>query len=121
MPYQGTMMPYAPISLFNKTRVDKHALVDSGSTINVLPYQLGIDLGFVWNKAKAIIPLGGNIQALAIPVLIPAIVGTLDPVDMSFAWAGNDIPPLILGQTNFFSLYDVCFFKDKGYFEVTAK
>lgn len=115
-------MPYAPIRLFNKNfSVQGVALVDSGSSTSVLPHQLGIDLGFKWNDAKATIPLGGNVSSLAIPVSVIAIVGTLAPVELIFAWAGNGIPPLILGQIDFFTEYHVCFLQDQGYFEITSK
>jgi hypothetical protein len=37
-------------------------LVDSGATVNVLPYKLGIQLGGVWDNNKAIIQLAGNLS-----------------------------------------------------------
>ena len=44
-------------------------LVDSGSTINVLPYQVGLDLGYAWNDQKATVELSGNLALLkAAPV-----------------------------------------------------
>lgn len=99
------------------------SLVDTGSSINVLPYKLGIDLGFVWDDSKATIPipLGGNVNSLAMAVSLSAIIGLLEPVELIFAWASNDRPPLILGQIDFFTEYRVCFYQDLGYFEITAK
>ncbi len=93
------------------------SLVDTGSSINVLRYKLGIDLGFVWDDSKATIPLGG----IAMAVSLSAIIGLLEPVELIFAWASNDRPPLILGQIDFFTEYRVCFYQDLGYFEITAK
>jgi hypothetical protein len=41
-------MPYVPILLSNdRTSADVSALLDTGATINVLPYPVGIQLGFV--------------------------------------------------------------------------
>lgn len=115
-------MPYVPIRLFNSNfLVQAVALVDTGSSTNVLPHRLGIDLGFVWDETKATIPLGGNVSSLAMPVSLNAIIGLLDPVELIFAWASNDHPPLILGQIDFFTEYHVCFYQDLGYFEITAK
>lgn len=119
---QHIPMPYVPIRLFNNNfLIQAVALVDTGSSTNVLPYQLGIDLGFVWDDTKATIPLGGNVNSLAIPISISAIIGFLDPVELIFAWSSNDIPPLILGQIDFFTEYRVCFYQDLGYFEITAR
>ncbi len=122
VPRQRIPTPYVPIRLFNKNSlVQNVALVDTGSSTNVLPYKLGIDLGFTWDDSKATIPLSGNVSSLAIPVSMITIIGMLDPVELVFAWAGNDIPPLILGQIDFFTEFHVCFFQDQGYFEITAK
>ena len=43
-------------------------LVDSGATVNVLPYDIALALGGVWDDRRAIIPLAGNLgNQLAIP------------------------------------------------------
>lgn len=36
-------------------------------------------------------------------------IGNLEPVRLAFAWAQVSQVPLILGQTNFFREFDVCF------------
>jgi hypothetical protein len=59
-------LPRLPLIL----RQDQHVisvvgLVDSGATVNVLPYQLGIQLGAVWNDRNAIIQLAGNVGQVA--------------------------------------------------------
>jgi hypothetical protein len=77
--------------------------VDSGSTINVLPYELGIQLGAVWDESKAIIQLSGNLSRQnAIPLFANAEIGEFSPVKLVFAWVNQPNTPLILGQTNFF-------------------
>ena len=97
------------------------ALVDSGSVINVLPYQLGIDLGFMWDNKKANIQLGGNLaQYPAIGIVLMAIIGNLDPTPLAFAWASGNAP-LLLGQVNFFQEFLICFYRDQEYFEISTK
>jgi hypothetical protein len=56
-------------------------LVDSGSTINVLPYQAGLELGFRWDANKAGVRLSGNLAVhKAIPVMAMGEVGSFEPV-----------------------------------------
>ncbi|MEM8528019.1 MAG: hypothetical protein AAF806_18105 [Bacteroidota bacterium] len=73
-------------------------LVDSGATINVLPFDIGISLGAIWDEQKAIIPLAGNLQrSLAQPLLLDAQVGEYPIVKLAFAWVKHNDVPLILG------------------------
>ncbi|KAF0245447.1 MAG: hypothetical protein FD167_3546 [bacterium] len=115
-------MPYIPIRLLNNTRLaERVVLVDTSATVNVMPYPLGVELGFTWNDSKAIIPLGGNVRSLAIPISMTGVIGNLDPTELIFAWAGNNIPPLLLGQLNFFQEFHVCFYQNQNYFEIASK
>jgi hypothetical protein len=116
-------LPRVPLILRQEQyAVDTFGLVDSGATINVLPYELGIQLGAVWNEGKAIIQLAGNLSRQnAIPFFANAEVGEFSPVKLVFAWANQPNTPLILGQTNFFLEFDVAFFRSKLEFEVNPK
>jgi len=40
---------------YGKQVINAVGLVDSGATVNVLPYRLGIQLGAVWDDRKATI------------------------------------------------------------------
>lgn len=40
---------------------------------------------------------------------------------LAFAWTQAENVPLILGQTNFFLEFEVCFYRAKGQFEITVK
>jgi hypothetical protein len=42
-------------------RIEAIGLVDSGATVNVLPYELGIQLVAEWDDNMAIIQLSGNL------------------------------------------------------------
>ncbi|MDJ0689458.1 MAG: hypothetical protein QNJ41_13195 [Xenococcaceae cyanobacterium MO_188.B32] len=49
-------LPRIPITLTKDNfSIETKGLVDSGATVNVLPYELGVQLGGVWNNSKAII------------------------------------------------------------------
>jgi len=66
--------------------VETVGLVDSSSTINVLPYELGLQLGSVWDDRKAIIRLTGNLgNQQAIPCSMVAQIGEFEPVKLVFA------------------------------------
>lgn len=55
-------LPRIPLVLRQSDRsVKTIGLVDSGATVNVLPYELGLQLGAVWDNRKAIIQLAGNL------------------------------------------------------------
>jgi hypothetical protein len=43
------------------------------------------------------------------------------PVQLVFAWAETNDAPVILGRTNFFQEFDVCFFGSEAAFEVTRR
>lgn len=121
--HSGTLMPYVPIRLATDTSLlNTDALVDSGAEINVLPYQLGIDLGLTWDNRKISMRLGGAYsQVPAIGVLLTGVVEKLEPVTLAFAWAANDTVRLVLGQTNFFTHYNICFYQEQRYFEISTK
>lgn len=97
-------------------------LVDSGATVNVLPYELGLQLGGIWDARGAIIQLAGNLGSqAAMPFSATAQIGIFPPVELRFAWVQRSNVPLILGQINFFLEFDVCFYRSKLEFEVNLK
>jgi hypothetical protein len=102
--------------------VETVGLVDSGATINVMPYSIGLRLGAVWDARKANLRLAGNLSERdAMPLFVQAQVGEFAPVRLAFAWIDLDDVPLILGQTNFFMEFDVCFYRSKFEFEVNSR
>ena len=48
-------------------------------------------------------------------------IGEFAPTELVFAWVRNQNVPLILGQTNFFLEFDICFYRSKSEFEVNPK
>jgi hypothetical protein len=116
-------LPRMPLSLSRSDqRIEAIGLLDSGATVNVLPYELGLQLEGVWDDRKAIIQLAGNLgNQSAIPFSATAYIGEFPPTDLVFAWVRSPNVPLILGQTNFFLEFNVCFYRSKLEFEVTLK
>jgi hypothetical protein len=97
-------------------------LLDTGASLNVLPYHVGLALGAVWEEQTLSIPLAGNLAPVEARGL--AVVGQISnfpPVRLAFAWAKSDVPPIILGQLNFFMEFDVCFYRSQLAFEVCPK
>jgi hypothetical protein len=116
-------LPRLPFRLRQNGRVtDVVGLVDSGATVNVLPYEAGVQLGGVWDSTKATLRLAGNLGSLpAMPFFALAEIGDFAPVRLAFAWVNSDAAPLILGQTNFFMEFEVCFYRSTLEFEVKSR
>ena len=114
------LMPDLPIVLRHQTHsLSAVALVDSGASISVLPYSLGVQLGFDWNAQKAHITLAGTLAHVgARGIVVDAAVGQLEPVRLALGWANSDQVPFLLGQFNFFQAFDVCFFRARRIFEI---
>ncbi|MBD2627856.1 hypothetical protein [Trichormus variabilis] len=115
-------LPRVPLVLRRGDQiVEALGLVDSGATINVLPYEIGLQLGGVWDENKAIIQLAGNLSQAAMPFFANAEIGEFPSVRLAFAWVSKPNAPLILGQTNFFMEFDVSFYRSKLEFEIKPK
>jgi hypothetical protein len=116
-------LPRLPFVLqLGSQSVEVVGLVDSGSTVKVLPYEVGLRLGASWDEHKANIRPAGTLGNLnAIPLFVTAQVGQFAPVRLAFVWVQSNEVPLILGQTNFFMEFDVCFYRSQLEFEVKPK
>jgi hypothetical protein len=114
-------LPYLPITLTSQSNsVTLEGLLDSGSTVNVLPYSIGQELGAIWENQTSILQLAGNLASVqARGLLLNATVGDLPLVYLAFAWAETSDVPLILGHTNFFMAFDVCFYRADRAFEIS--
>ena len=118
----ASLAPMLPLTLIGSQTVATTALVDSGAAINVLPYALGVQLGFDWDKETRSVELSGNLSAVdARVVVVSAVISGFAAVRLAFAWARTDSVSVILGQVNFFLEFDVCFFRSREVFEVRPK
>ncbi len=120
---EAAHLPYLPLELtLGAKSITVEGLVDSGSTINVLPYDVGIQLGAVWEQQTIPVQLTGNLaREEARALVVAARVGGFAPVKLAFAWTRLLSVPVILGQVNFFMEFDVCLFRSRGVFEVRPK
>ena len=120
---EAAFRPYLPISLnYQNSSVKVSGLLDTGATINVLPYSIGIQLGYIWEAQTTALNLTGNLaQYEAHAIVVEGKIGKFDPVKLVFAWTRNNEVPLILGQVNFFMEFNVCFYRAQLYFEVSPK
>lgn len=122
----ASLMPRLALTLeVDGQTVDVIGLVDTGSTVNVLPYSVGLALGGDWNEHPIIPSLSGSLAHLEVrafaalashPQLTPH-----SPVRLVFAWAQTDNAPILFGQMNFFMEFDVCFYRSQNVFDVTPK
>jgi hypothetical protein len=120
--YDPRQRPILPLTLrANGRQIDTHALVDSGADVNVLPWSVGTSLGFVWQPNKATIRVAGITQGAAMPILLSADFGDIQAARLAFAWCQSDSVPLVLGQTNFFMEFDICFFRSRSEFQIVPK
>ncbi|MFQ6040408.1 MAG: hypothetical protein ACE5PV_06085 [Candidatus Poribacteria bacterium] len=120
---EASLQPYLPLTLTYQGRsVSTSGLLDTGSTVNVLPYQVGLDLGAVWEQQMTPIQLTGNLARYEVHALVvSATVGRFEPVQLVFAWTQATNVPMLLGQVNFFMEFDVCFYRSQLLFEVRPK
>ena len=82
-------LPRLPLTLhYREQRVDAIGLVDSGATVNVLPYRLGKALGAIWSAQQATLRLAGNLGHMpAQPLVVSASIADFDPVQRPTAQA----------------------------------
>jgi hypothetical protein len=120
---EAGLQPYLPITLLNGSlSLTASGLLDSGATVNVLPHQIGIDLGAVWEQQQTVLQLSGNLAQLeARAMLVTVVVGQFSPTRLAFAWTKSTQIPVILGQVNFFMEFDVCFYRSQLAFDVRPK
>ncbi len=116
-------LPRVPMELSHGNRsVAVEGLIDTGSTINVLPYDYGLALGMIWEEYNIPLTLTGalaNYEArVAFLWASNARLTGRNPVQLSIAWTTSNDVPVILGQTNFLMEFNVCFYLSQNYFEV---
>ncbi|NCJ08281.1 retroviral-like aspartic protease [Synechococcales cyanobacterium C] len=113
-------LPLLPLALsYQNASVQIMALLDTGASVNVLPYDLGLQLGAVWEEQTTVVTLAGNLaQVEARGLLATAKIGDFESVRLVFAWCQANDVPLLLGRMNFFLTFDVCFYRSQLAFEV---
>lgn len=119
----SSTLPYLAIALTYRDRfVEATAMLDTGASVNVLPYDIGLQLGVVWEEQTVPIQLSGNLaQTEARGLVLSATVAEFPSVLLAFAWTQSREAPLILGHMNFFAEFDVCFYRADLAFELRPR
>ena len=59
---EASRLPHMPITLqLQGPSLSVSALLDTGSAVNVLPYELGLQMGAVWDRQTTTVRLTGNL------------------------------------------------------------
>ncbi len=118
-------LPFIEISLYHEGHeVTVPALVDSGATLSVLPYDVGLGLGFVWEEQTVPVTVGGILRGVpAYGVLVQGQIGFLPTVALVFAWVRQTSQEVrtILGQMNFFQEFKITFEGYENAFEIVSR
>jgi hypothetical protein len=120
---RSVIMPYLPLVLMLENRsLEVMALLDTGASVNVLPYEVGLQLGAVWKNQTVSIPLSGNLaRSDSRGLVVSSTIAQFTPVLLGFAWTEMRDTPVILGHMNFFAEFNVCFYRHDLTFEVCPK
>jgi len=120
---EAGLLPFMPITIIHsQKRLNYFGLLDTGATVNVLPFSIGNELGLEWEEQSTQLNLSGNLSGFeAKAVILKSQISDFPEVRLAFAWTRPDNVPLILGQTNFFMEFDVCFFRSRLGFDVKPK
>jgi hypothetical protein len=116
-------MPYLPLVIASANHVlSVEGLLDTGASVNVLPYEIGLNLGLIWEQETISLTLAGNLARFeSRAIVLSGQVASFPAVELAFAWTRSTEAPLILGQANFFSEFDVCFYRARSKFEIRPK
>ena len=116
-------LPTLPLTLtYRDSSVEVSGLLDSGASVSVLPYSIGVDIGATWEEQTTSVMLAGNLARIeAKGLLVSAQIGRFEPVRLVFAWSLSDDVPLLLGRMNFFLEFDVCFYRSQLVFDLCPK
>lgn len=113
-------LPKLPLILtYRNSSVDVSGLLDTGASVSVLPYSIGVQLGAIWEEQTISVMLAGNLAPVeARGLLVSAQIGSFEPVRLVFAWSLSNDVLLLLGRMNFFLEFDVCFYRSQLVFDV---
>jgi hypothetical protein len=119
---QNALMPYVFVELEHESRKIEHmALVDSGAVSSVMPYSMGLALGFDWESGRDGPGVRGALESPSKIVRANISIPQFPTVETSFSWVRRDDVPLILGQRTFFYQSMVGFDGRKPAFTLTLR
>jgi hypothetical protein len=106
-----SMMPIVPIRLeYGSKSLILEGLIDSGASVNVMPYQVGLELGFDWDKCVVGPAITGSVSSEETRMLVArGYIANLELIELGFMWTKSPTFRLLLGQNNFFKYFKICF------------
>ncbi len=108
------LRPVARVSLIHDTiEVPGHMYVDSGADITLVSKSIGDPLGFEIKKEDIITEIK-DIGERGVPIIIKKVKMKIDEkvFETRIAWALIEEVPLLLGRTDIFNLFTICFKKN---------
>ncbi len=123
-PFSGGM-PVVHVELAHgSSSLTTPALTDSGAAMNLLPFECGEQLGFIWEEQRLSLPMGGllpDAKAFAVPVTLT--LEPFPPIELAFAWVDVSQAKIrvLLGQINFFQHFKVTFTAYEQHFEISSR
>jgi len=116
-------VPSLPLTVsYRNNSIEVSGLLDTGASVNVLPYDVGVRLGAVWEEQTTTVLLAGNLAPVeARGLVVSAEIRPFVPRRLVFAWSQTNDVPLLLGRMNFFLEFDVCFYRSQLAFEVRPR
>ena len=89
---EASYLPFVPITLSHKDNLlTVSGLLDTGATVNVLPYNIGKQLGLDWESQNISINLTGNLANFeSKAVLLKGQIPNFYPVKLAFAWTKTE-------------------------------
>jgi hypothetical protein len=120
---ETSLVPYLALNLSSQdTSISTSGLLDTGASVNVLPYEIGVQLGLNWSDHNTSVTLAGNLAKFAAKgIILSATIEQFAPATLVFAWTKAENIPLLLGRINFFQEFDVCFYGSQLVFEIAPK
>ena len=93
----GIPYPFLPLTLARGNQiVAVRGLLDTGAAVSVLPYDLGLQLGAVWDEQTVGVALAGNLAPQeARGLLVSATVANFPPVPLPSTRTSYFSAPLI--------------------------
>ncbi len=68
----ASLAPMMPLTLSANQTVAVSGLLDTGAAVNVLPYAIGVGLGFDWEQQTTSVSLTGNLASVEARVVVVA-------------------------------------------------
>ena len=105
------LRPIARVKLINKgIEITVDMYVDSGADITLIPYSVGIALGFRLkpdDEIKRIGGIGGGKVSIVLRKVKMRING--EELEIRLAWCMSEDVPLVLGRLDIFDKFDILF------------